>query len=563
MPTVDKILDRYAQAIGGAAAHRKLTSRVMKSTLVIEDSDVTASFEDYRQAPNKAVEIGRFKLGNGVEFEVSRGFNGRVGWALNPTDGGFRELSGTGLDAEKRDAEFYWGIKLKELYPKMALLGQVKVDVHTAYCIEATPPEGDPVKLYFEAQTGLLVRIDSIFESASKGKIAIESYYEDYREVDGVKLSFTIRLPAYKYTYKVNEVRHNVPIEEAKFESPDPARAALSAATTDEYIQVEMKKRSIPGLALVVIKNGEVVKLQGYGIANLEHDVSVIPETVFELASLTKQFTATAIMRLVEKGKVKLEDPIIQYLPGSPSKWNGITIRHLLTHTGGMAAHGRGLASLPDKTFYLTAESFKSATEDPMSFKPGERHQYSDVGYFLLGMIIEKASGQRYKDFLADQFFTPLGMTSTSVLNHFTILKHRAAGYTFLNGRLVNIRRVVQDELPSDYGVISTVRDLAKWEIALASGKVLNESNLTAMWTPAKLNDGTSYPYGFGWELENVRGHRVITHTGMTGTEYTRFPDDKLTVIVLTNLGYRIGGDEVNSWGLTQDIAIRYLAGLP
>jgi CubicO group peptidase (beta-lactamase class C family) len=228
-----------------------------------------------------------------------------------------------------------------------------------------------------------------------------------------------------------------------------------------------------------------------------------------------------------------------------------------------MAALEHGFASLPDKTYYTTAESFKSATEDPISFKPGERHQYSNVGYFILGMIIEKASGQRYKDFLADQFFTPLGMTSTSVLNLFTILKHRAAGYTLFNGRLVNIRRVVQHELPSDYGVFSTVRDIAKWENALASGKVLNESGLTAMWTPVKLNDGTSYPYGFGWEIENAHGHRVITHTGMTGTEYTRFPDDKLTVIVLTNLGYRPGGDEVNSWGLTQEIAMRYLSGLP
>src|SRR5262245_49419375 len=156
MPTVDQILDRYVQAIGGATAHRKLTSRVMKSTIVIEGSDVTASFESYEQAPNKQVDIGQFKFGNGGEFEVSRGFNGTVGWALNPTNGWFRYLSGTELAEEKRFAEFYWGIKLKELYPKMALLGQMKVGDQTAYCIQASPPEDDPIKLYFEAQTGLL-----------------------------------------------------------------------------------------------------------------------------------------------------------------------------------------------------------------------------------------------------------------------------------------------------------------------------------------------------------------------------------------------------------------------
>lgn len=230
MPTVDQILDRYVQAIGGAAAHRKLTSRITKMTLVIEDSDVTGSFEIYEQAPNKVVGIGQIKLGNGIKFEVSRGFNGAVGWSLNPTDGGFRELSGTELAAEKRDAEFYWEIKLKELYPKMAFIGQAPVGDHTAYCIEATPPEGSAEKWFFEAQTGLLVRIDSISESVSKGKVPVETYFEDYREVDGIKLPFSIRQPANKYTFKVNEVKHNVLIEEAKFKSPGAAVDDLSTS---------------------------------------------------------------------------------------------------------------------------------------------------------------------------------------------------------------------------------------------------------------------------------------------------------------------------------------------
>jgi hypothetical protein len=227
-PTVDQILDRYVQAIGGAAAYRKLTSRITRMTLVSEDSDVTASFESYWQAPNKAVEIRQYKLGNGVEFEVSRGFNGAVGWSLNPTNGGFRELIGTELAAEKRGDEFYWEIKLKELYPRMALIGQAPVGDRMAHCIEATPSEGDPIKLYFEAQTGLLVRIDSIYENGSGGKILNETYFEDYREVDGIKMPFTIRMPADKVTYKVNEVKHNVPIDEAKFKSPGAAFDELS-----------------------------------------------------------------------------------------------------------------------------------------------------------------------------------------------------------------------------------------------------------------------------------------------------------------------------------------------
>jgi len=228
MPTVDQILDRYVQAIGGAAAHRKLTSRIMMMTLVIEDSNVTVSFESYAQAPNKQVQIGQVKLGNGIEFEISRGFNGATGWSLNVTEGGFRELSGTELASEKRGAEFYRDIKLRELYPKMSLKGQAKVGDHTAYSIEATPAEGSSEKWFFEAQTGLLIRKEFISESTVNGKVPVETYFEDYREVDGVKLPFTVRMPSQKYTFKINRVWHNLSIEDAKFKSPGAAFDELS-----------------------------------------------------------------------------------------------------------------------------------------------------------------------------------------------------------------------------------------------------------------------------------------------------------------------------------------------
>jgi CubicO group peptidase (beta-lactamase class C family) len=276
----------------------------------------------------------------------------------------------------------------------------------------------------------------------------------------------------------------------------------------DEYIQGEMKPRRIPGLALVAIKNGEVAKIKGYGFANLEHDVPVTPDTVFELASVTEQFTAAATMLLVEEGTIKLDDPIIKYLPRSPQKWNAITIRHLLTHTAGLPEH----TTLPEMVNYTTAEEFTSATELPMSFSPGEDHEYSNVGYFLLGMIIEQVSCQRYRLFLAQRFLKPLAMTSTSVLDQWTIVKNRAAGYAIWNGELVNIRRIWQEELASDWGVISTVKDLATWDTALASGKVVKESSLAEMWAPAKLKNGRSYPSGFGWEIHKAGERRIITH---------------------------------------------------
>jgi CubicO group peptidase (beta-lactamase class C family) len=338
------------------------------------------------------------------------------------------------------------------------------------------------------------------------------------------------------------------------------------ADTIDDYLQTEMKARRIPGLALAVVRNGAVVKMQGYGFANLEHDIAVTPDTVFELASLTKQFTATAIMVLVDQGKLKPDDPILWYLPRGPDGWRNITVRHLLTHTSGLPGLEDGFKSLRPggaRLNYTTSEMFDAATKDTLTFVAGERFQYSDVGYFLLGMIVERVGGQRYRDFLDERFFKPLDMPSTSVLDQSKILKHRAAGYTIREDQLVNIRRVAQTELPSHYGIFSTVKDLITWDMALSAGRVVKPATLAAMWTPVHVNNGGTYSYGFGWFVDERRGHRWISHAGITGTELSRFPDAGLTIIVLTNLGRSIGvQSRVNSWGLTYGVGGRYIAGL-
>src|SRR5262245_15779675 len=262
-----------------------------------------------------------------------------------------------------------------------------------------------------------------------------------------------------------------------------PARAD----SVDDYIKTEMERRQIPGAAVAVAREGKLLKARGYGVANVEHDVPVTPDTVFELASVTKQFTATAIMLLVQEGKLQLDDPITSHLPPAPETWKPITVRHLLTHTAGFPDLATGFQALPaggPRLFYSTAEMFDAAVKDALSFAPGERWQYSDVGYFVLGMIIERARGQRYREFLEELFLKPPGTTATSVLDHTRIVKHRAAGYTIRNKQLVNIRRVVQVELPSHYGVFSTVKDLVTWDTALAARNVVNPASLAQMWTP-------------------------------------------------------------------------------
>ena len=342
--------------------------------------------------------------------------------------------------------------------------------------------------------------------------------------------------------------------------------APARADAIDDYIRIEMERRHIPGLALAVARHGKIVKVRGYGVANLEHDVPVTPDTVFELASVTKQFTAAAIMLLVEEGKVQLDDPLPWHLTRAPETWKPITVRHLLTHTSGLPGLGGSFKALwpgGPRMRYTTAQLFDAAIKDELSFAAGERFQYSDVGYFLLGMIIETASGQRYRDFLAERFFKPLGMNATSVIDVSRIEKRRAENYTLSDGKLVHNWRVWDVELPSHYGVLSTVKDLVTWDTALASGKVLKRDSLDVMWTPVRLNSGAFYPYGFGWVVDERRGHRNIYHTGITGTELSRFPDDGLTVVVLTNLGATISpSSRVNSWALTYGVAGRYIKGL-
>ncbi|HEV8583926.1 MAG TPA: serine hydrolase domain-containing protein [Methylomirabilota bacterium] len=341
---------------------------------------------------------------------------------------------------------------------------------------------------------------------------------------------------------------------------------AAHADAIDDYIKAEMERRHIPGLALAVARHGKIMKMKGYGVANLEHDVPVTPDTVFELASVTKQFTAAAIMLLVEEGKVQLDDPLPWHLPRAPEKWKAITVRHLLTHTSGLPGLREGFKALrPGGTRmrYTTAQLFDAAIKDDLGFPAGERYEYSDVGYAVLGMIIEAASGQRYRDFLDARFFKPLGMTSTSVIDVSRIQKGRAGNYTLRDGKLVNYWRVWDVEMPSHYGVLSTVKDLVTWDRALAAGQVLKPASLTEMWTPVRLNSGATYPYGFGWVVDERRGHRWISHSGITGTELSRLPDDGLTVVVLTNLGADFApGNRVNSWGLAYGVAGRYVKGL-
>jgi CubicO group peptidase (beta-lactamase class C family) len=327
----------------------------------------------------------------------------------------------------------------------------------------------------------------------------------------------------------------------------------------DEYIHQEMEERKIPGLALAVIHKGEIIKERGYGLADIQNQVPVKTNTVFELASITKQFTASAIMILHQEGKLNIDDPINQYLEEAPENWKEVSIRHLLTHTSGLPAIGQGFTGFKEmaredllklRRVNLTKDlAYKAAKTDTLRNTPGEKYAYSDVGYFLLGLIVQEASGMHYREFLQKKIFDPAGMDTAYILDQVKIHANEARGYTLRDGELVNLRRIWEFEVPSHYGVFSTIGDLAKWDKALYSNKILSQESKELMWQPMKRNNGMPSPYGFGWTIWQRGDKKIIDHTGITGTQITRFLDDKLTIVVLTNLG-KWGQSKVRSWGI-------------
>lgn len=315
---------------------------------------------------------------------------------------------------------------------------------------------------------------------------------------------------------------------------------AVSAETdkVDEYIQAEVEKQRIPGLSIAVVKNGEVIKARGYGFANLELKVAATAETIYQSGSVGKQFTAAAVMLLVEEGKIGLDDRITKYFEGAPEAWKDITVRHLLTHTSGIKNYNP--LDFNYRLDYTENDLFKRAASFTLDFHPGEKWSYSNTGYVLLGIIIRKASGKFYGDFLSQRVFKPLGMTTARVITEEDIVMNRADGYRLVKGELKNQRYVSPSlNTTADGSLYLTVLDMAKWDAALYGEKLLKKSSLDEMWSPTRLASGKTQNYGFGWAMGDRRGHRIIEHGGAWQgftTHIARFVDDKLTVIVLTNL---------------------------
>jgi CubicO group peptidase (beta-lactamase class C family) len=307
-----------------------------------------------------------------------------------------------------------------------------------------------------------------------------------------------------------------------------------------------------PGLAVVVLKNGKTVFQRGYGLANLETRTKIAPVTDFRLASFTKQFTATCIMLLVHDGKLSYDRTLTKIFPGFPAYGSTITVRMLLTHTSGLKDYedlysaqfpggdDHKLPQIKDAQI-LTLMEQQSATD----FPPGSQWRYSNTGYALLSMIVERVSGKRFGDFLQQRILAPLGMTNTLAYEEGkNEVPHRALGYTKNDGVWLGADQSSTSAVLGDGGIYSSVEDLAKWDGALCEHTLLSAAEMQAAFMPvevpggAKKDDGSPTEYGFGWFLDPYKGRKRMWHSGTTTgfrTFIDRFVDEGLTIIILCN----------------------------
>lgn len=312
-----------------------------------------------------------------------------------------------------------------------------------------------------------------------------------------------------------------------------PPSTTQLAAKVDEYLDAALRHDQFSG-SILIARDGQPVVSKGYGMANYELGVPNTPDTAFRIASLTKQFTAMAIMQLQEKDKLKVSDPICKYVADCPASWQQVTLRHLLTHSSGI----KNYSSLPNwdevlgRKYHRRGDLVDLVRDLPLDFAPGEQYKYSNTGYQLLSFVIEGVSGKSYGTYLHDEIFAPLGMKQSRFENNRAVVPGLATGYDSRGTEFVNAPIIDPSTYFGDGGIITTTRDLLAWDQALYTDKLISKQSMDLMHTPYKKG------YGFGWQIGEKQGRRKFDHSGSDpgySAYIARYPDDRVTVIVLGN----------------------------
>jgi CubicO group peptidase (beta-lactamase class C family) len=328
--------------------------------------------------------------------------------------------------------------------------------------------------------------------------------------------------------------------------APRPDLTAEQMTAIDHYVDQAMRREHVPGIAVGIYSRGQILLARGYGLANVELNVPVKAETLFQSGSVGKQFAAAAIMMLVEEGKIGLDDSIVKYFPDAPQSWQAIRVKNLLSHTSGLSEYESDERVGPGGPFYLRLdytedELVKKMEALPIEYMPGVKWDYRNTNYVLLGVIIHKVTGTFYADYLQQRIFMPLGMNSTRLISEADIIPNRSSGYE-LKGEKIQNQSWVSPTFNStaDGALYFNVLDIAKWDAALYGTKLLKQSSLDQSWTVFLLNNGKPNDgnYGFAWAIAKVNGHKLVEHSGEWQgftCHFLRYPDDGISVAVLTN----------------------------
>ena len=311
-------------------------------------------------------------------------------------------------------------------------------------------------------------------------------------------------------------------------------------ARIDAVVEQAMADGPLAGVSIGVRHGGETIVAKGYGYADLENDVRATEHTVYRIVSITKQFTATAIMMLVEDGKLSLDDELTTFLPDYPANDNTVTVRHLLNHTSGIKSYtGLGRMWQEKMTLALSHEELIALfADEPFDFPPGEQYRYNNSGYYLLGVIIEKVTDQSYAEVLRERVWDPLAMLESHYLYNAPIVRHRAEGYKVEAGALLNDDPLSMLQPFSAGALGSSVHDMLTWLQAFHERRVVSDDSYRQMTTPWTLNNGEALGYGFGLAVGDFEDHPVISHGGgINGftTHSSYYPDDDIAIVVLCN----------------------------
>lgn len=318
-----------------------------------------------------------------------------------------------------------------------------------------------------------------------------------------------------------------------------PLRA--QSGDVDAYVRDYIRRHRIPSAAIVVVKDGRVVKAAGYGTANLETGTPASERTVYEIGSISKQFAAEAVMLLVEEGKVGLDDPLTKHVRGTPAAWAGITIRQLLTHTSGLP-DWEALGLLSYHREYTAQEYIDLIASHPLDFAPGTRWSYTNSAFPLLGFVVEGASGEPFERFVTERVFAPAGMVATRFKHAEQVVPNRSGGYIERGDTLFNGEPLRPGVIAPNGGIMSTATDMGKWLSALTEGRIVQPATLERMTAPGHTSDGQPFNGGIAWFVDRFRGHRVLLHNGSTIGGYSSvvywWPDDRLGVVALMNIDH-------------------------